>query len=227
MNLEVSFIQATTGATEANARYWKPYLEKTMSKYGITTPVRMLVFLSEIGWESGHLSDITENGNSSPYKGRGLIQVTGFGNYKAAGQALGQDFVNHPELLEKPEWAAMASGWWWQVNNMNFYADKIDIKKSLTDPTNASIYADITRRINAGPNGVLVPDAHNEQRMNIFQAGWTYLQEAGKKIYSAGEKTVQTVKEHKAAAFILVTASLLIITSVIIFRMNKAGGKLA
>jgi putative chitinase len=56
-------------------------------------------------------------GDGARYCGRGLVQLTGKANYAAAGQKLGVDLLNHPELALVPEVAAeimihgMAEGW--------------------------------------------------------------------------------------------------------------------
>ncbi len=62
-------------------------------------------------------------GDGWKYRGRGLIQLTGANNYRAAGAALGLDMINHPELVEQPETAALVAGWFWQSNGLNELAD--------------------------------------------------------------------------------------------------------
>ena len=47
-----------------------------------------------------------DTGDGFKFRGRGLIQLTGKDNYKRAGQALGLDLVNKPELVERPDVAA-------------------------------------------------------------------------------------------------------------------------
>jgi len=64
----------------------------------------------------------TKAGDGAKYKGRGYIQITGKYNYKKAGEALGLDLVNKPELVEKPEVAAKVAVWYWK----NRVAPKID-----------------------------------------------------------------------------------------------------
>ena len=61
--------------------------------------------------------------------GRGLIQLTWGRNYKACGDALGIDFVGHPELLATPEYAALSAGWFWKTNGCNAAADAGDMTK--------------------------------------------------------------------------------------------------
>ena len=79
-------------------------------------------------------------GDGWKYRGRGLIQLTGAKNYRAAGVALGQDLVNHPELVEQPDTAALVAGWFWQSNGLNELAD-------------SGQFAKITRTINGGLTG--------------------------------------------------------------------------
>jgi len=76
-------------------------------------------------------------GDGWKYRGRGLIQLTGANNYRGAGVALGLDLVNHPELVEQPETAALVAGWFWQSNGLNELAD-------------SGQFAKITRTINGG-----------------------------------------------------------------------------
>ncbi|WP_421549096.1 glycoside hydrolase family 19 protein [Pseudomonas sp. QD4] len=79
-------------------------------------------------------------GDGWKYRGRGLIQLTGANNYRAAGAALGLDLVNRPELVEQPETAALVAGWFWQSNGLNELAD-------------SGQFAKITRTINGGLTG--------------------------------------------------------------------------
>lgn len=53
------------------------------------------------------------------YRGRGLIQITGCTNYRVSGDALGQDFAGHPELVAAPEHASMTAGWLWSSAGCN------------------------------------------------------------------------------------------------------------
>lgn len=132
-----------------------------MALYGIDTPARQAAFLAQIGHESGRLiytrelwgptptqlgyegrADLgnTQKGDGFLYRGRGLIQVTGRGNYQKCGKALGLDLVKSPELLEQPTGAAMSACWFWTTHGLNELADAGDFEH-------------ITRRINGGLNG--------------------------------------------------------------------------
>jgi putative chitinase len=79
-------------------------------------------------------------GDGWRYRGRGLIQVTGWVNYQACGSALSLDLLTKPELLEQPVYAALSAAWFWSNNGLNELAD-------------AGQFETITRRINGGLNG--------------------------------------------------------------------------
>jgi len=61
------------------------------------------------------------------FHGRGLIQLTWEKNYRLCGDALGVDFVAHPELLSSPQYAALSAAWFWKTNGCNEAADKSDM----------------------------------------------------------------------------------------------------
>lgn len=63
------------------------------------------------------------SGDGWKYRGRGLIQLTGRDNYRAAGKALGLPLDAHPELLERPEHAVESAAWWWSAHGLNELAD--------------------------------------------------------------------------------------------------------
>ncbi|MGC3305711.1 glycoside hydrolase family 19 protein [Pseudomonas aeruginosa] len=80
------------------------------------------------------------SGDGWRFRGRGLLQITGRSNYRAAGAGLGLPLEAEPELLEQPEYAARSSAWWWVAHGLNGLAD-------------CGEFAAITRRINGGLNG--------------------------------------------------------------------------
>ncbi|WP_223505516.1 glycoside hydrolase family 19 protein [Pseudomonas sp. GL-RE-29] len=79
-------------------------------------------------------------GDGWRYRGRGLIQVTGWVNYQACGSALSVDLLSKPELLEQPGYAALSAAWFWSSNGLNELAD-------------AERFEAITRKVNGGLNG--------------------------------------------------------------------------
>lgn len=99
-------------------------------------------------------------GNTAPddgwaYRGRGLIQITGKGNYTECGDALRLDLVAHPELLEQPANAAMSAAWFWSINGLNTLADAGDL-------------IGITKRINGGTNGLADRQALYAQALKVL-----------------------------------------------------------
>lgn len=137
-------------------------LNVAMLRYQIVGPKRMAAFIAQIGHESGQLQYVREiwgptaaqlryegradlgntvAGDGSRYRGRGLIQITGRANYATCGEALGIDLVNHPELLEQPQYACLSAAWFWATKGLNTLAD-------------AGEFNTITRRVNGGLNGL-------------------------------------------------------------------------
>jgi putative chitinase len=89
---------------------------------------------------SGRMGN-TEDGDGAKYIGRGLIQLTGKDNYKAFGEAIGEDLVANPQLLEEPRYAALSAGWFFNKRNLNALADVMDIET-------------MSKRINGGNIGM-------------------------------------------------------------------------
>jgi len=63
------------------------------------------------------------SGDGWQYRGRGLLQVTGRSNYRAAGAGLGLPLEDDPGLLEQAENAARSAAWWWAKHGLNEMAD--------------------------------------------------------------------------------------------------------
>lgn len=85
-------------------------------KYGIDTPTKLLVFLSQVGVETGGFmygeetasgneyegrKDLgnTQVGDGKKYKGRGFLQTTGRKNYTTISRYLKYDFIEDPSQL--------------------------------------------------------------------------------------------------------------------------------
>lgn len=82
-----------------------------------------------------------ESGDGWKYRGRGLKQLTGKDNYTRCGAGIGADFVEHPELLLEPQYAALSASWFWSANKLDTFADKEDIEG-------------MTKKINGGLIGI-------------------------------------------------------------------------
>ena len=69
----------------------------------------------------------TEKDDGPRYKGRGMLMLAGRANYQAAGDALGLDLINHPEMVERPEIAVKTAIWIWRSRGMETFADADDV----------------------------------------------------------------------------------------------------
>lgn len=109
----------------------------------------------------------TKSGDGWRYRGRGLIQITGKSNYNEASQKmyalpLGVDFLNEPELLATPDYAAQSAAWWWENAGLNAVAD------GLGGANDTEVFKQITKRINGGYNGL-------DDRLAIYERAKTVI----------------------------------------------------
>lgn len=88
------------------------------------------------------------SGDGWRFRGRGLMQVTGRANYRAAGAALGLDLETNPAALEQPLPAALAAAHFWQVSGLNELAD------DRLDDDDVADFTRISKVINGGYNGL-------------------------------------------------------------------------
>lgn len=63
------------------------------------------------------------SGDGWAYRGRGLIQLTGRDNYSDAAVELDQPYLEQPDLVAKPEHAALTAAWFWHTRKCNLLAD--------------------------------------------------------------------------------------------------------
>lgn len=88
------------------------------------------------------LGNRRDTGDGFAYRGRGLIQLTGRENYRAAGLALGLPLEADPELAREPAIAARIAAWYWRTRHVNGFSDAADVIGA-------------TRAINGGTHGLL------------------------------------------------------------------------
>lgn len=84
------------------------------------------------------------SGDGWRYRGRGIFQLTGKANYRAASIAITGDadtLLLNPELVAVPEYACETAGWFWHSRELNVFADVGD-------------FEGLTRKINGGLNGL-------------------------------------------------------------------------
>jgi putative chitinase len=158
-------------------------LNEALTKYNINTPLRIAAFIAQIAHESGSLHYVEEIASGTAYeyradlgnleqealdaahragttsgrfyKGRGLIQTTGFYNYKRCGESLGIDLVYNPSALTDPLYASLSSGLFWNDHNCNSLAD-------------VGSFTAITRVINGGYNGLAERKANYIRCKKVF-----------------------------------------------------------
>ena len=80
------------------------------------------------------------------YRGRGLIQLTGKNNYTLAEESLNLPFVELPDMLLQPQYAALTAAWYWDSRKLNTLAASLDF-----EPDDFKV---ITKKINGGLNGL-------------------------------------------------------------------------
>ena len=161
MKLTAAMLAHACHISPSNAAAWVEPLTAAMELFHIDSQARAAAFLAQIAHESGRFRFLVEIwgpteaqkryegrrdlGNVRPgdgrrYCGRGLIQITGRANYRAAGAALNIPAEDRPEMLAEPKWAAYSAAWYWHSRGLNSLADKGD-------------FDEITHRINGGQNG--------------------------------------------------------------------------
>lgn len=72
------------------------------------------------------------SGDGYKFRGRGFLQITGRDNYTALTKwakknGINADYVENPDLLLREADALISALYFWEVNNINYYADKDDI----------------------------------------------------------------------------------------------------
>jgi putative chitinase len=174
-------IRAAAAAERFATPLYRP-LQLTCDRYQISAAApRAAAFLAQCGHESAgfrylrelgsdayldkydtgklaqRLGNTPEDDNDGQlYRGRGIIQITGRANYRAAGEALGLPLLENPKLAELPEHAATIAGWYWDSRHLNDLADHDGIES----------FKAITRKINGGLNGL----ADRFARLNELRA---------------------------------------------------------
>lgn len=66
------------------------------------------------------------SGDGFKYRGGGLLQLTGKGNYDAAGKAIGRDFMLRPNDIIIEAVAVQTSAYFWNLKDLNAAADAGD-----------------------------------------------------------------------------------------------------
>ena len=129
-----------------NLNYSADSLQKVFKKYFPTADLANQYARKPEKIGSRVYADRMGNGNEASgegfkYRGRGLIQVTGKENYSTFAKSINMPLEEVTEYLETFEGAVEGACWFWDKNNINPWADKLDHTK-------------ITKIINGGTNGL-------------------------------------------------------------------------
>lgn len=122
-----------------NLNYSAPQMAKTWpSRYQVKgqppgTPNALAMSLAKRPADIANTTYANREGNGDiasghgyKYRGRGIFMLTFLNNYMRAMKVLGIDFVNYPEFAELPLPACLTACLFWNDNNLNQYADKLD-----------------------------------------------------------------------------------------------------
>lgn len=159
------------GLSAARAAEMAPHINQAMAEAGIESREQQAAFVAQLAHESGgfrYMEEIADGsayegrrdlGNTQPgdgrrFKGRGPIQLTGRANYRAAGEALGLDLVNNPELAARPDVGFRIAAWYWNSRGLNELAG-------------AGNFREVTRRINGGYNGLADRQRYYQRALQV------------------------------------------------------------
>lgn len=152
MNLSLAQLSGATGSRQDRAQPRLNAYNMALGLYNIDTRLRMACFFANVGHETGGFRfsveiwgpttaqaryegrlDLgnTQPGDGEKFKGHGDLQTTGRANHAAVRDRLRKrfpgmnvpDFEDDPEQLALPQWAALAACDYWDMRNINQYAD--------------------------------------------------------------------------------------------------------
>jgi putative chitinase len=99
------------------------------------------------------------SGDGWMFRGRGM-GITGRRNYLLCSIGIDLDLSNHPELLEDPTNAALASAWYWSNRNLNALAD-------------AGNFLGVSKAVNLGSSTSPSTPNNWPERLSLFNAART------------------------------------------------------
>ena len=126
-----------------------PTLEKANEYAGNPKKIANMVYSSRMGNRD------EASGDGFRFRGRGIIQLTGYSSYFHAGKALGVDLVLDPDIVSTPKFATLTGGWFWSTHNLNAPADALD-------------YVKCTKIINGGTIGLDDRIKHVQLALSVF-----------------------------------------------------------
>lgn len=121
--------------TEENLKYSTPERIRTVWPFRFRSVVDARPFIREPEKLANYVyanrigNGDQHSGDGWRYRGRGLIQITGKDNYRAAQIGMELPLLATPDLLKMDEYAAASAAWWWHEHGLNAYADVDEIDK--------------------------------------------------------------------------------------------------
>jgi putative chitinase len=95
------------------------------------------------------------SGDGWRYRGRGVIQLTGFNNYQAFGNYIGMTPLQVIEYVQTKRGALESACWFWSSRNLNVPADRGDTDR-------------VTRLINGGTHGLADRTFRYNRALSLF-----------------------------------------------------------
>ena len=132
-------------AMEENLKYSAKRLLEVFPKYFTTDSANKAEFnpqmIANIVYSNRMDNGNEASGDGYKYRGRGIFQLTGKGNYLAFDAFVKDaDIVANPDLVSK-QYAMLSAGWFWDMRKLNDLADKNDL-------------VGIRKKINGGTHGL-------------------------------------------------------------------------
>jgi predicted chitinase len=149
-------VQQLVQAPKVDADTARRILSAHAIQTGMTEPTELAQFLAQCSAETGNFSHLGEIGRPAKlahkyahstgnqgkfdaleYAGRGYIQLTGKGNYIAAGAGVHGDesyYVENPNLAADPKEAAKIATWFWNQNvkpRVRNFADTATVTRAI------------------------------------------------------------------------------------------------
>jgi putative chitinase len=154
-----SHVLLSLGVSSADADKYLPFINMTMIKREINTPVRQAMFLSQLAHESGNFRFVVENLN---YSADALRRV--FGKYFTTDE-LANQYARQPERIANRVYASRmgngdeASGEGWKYRG-----------RGLIQLTGKDNYAAFSMQ--ADNNALVEPDLVAQPELAVDSAGW-------------------------------------------------------